>query len=138
MSKTIEDLARDFVRHVEVTEHDGSVELKVNGYAREVGEKLIALRDALAVHRDPWRPEVRAFATAMEAQLAANDHKPGWKADKAMDLLDRLDEEVEELRQAIMRPSGYEEGDRAVVSKEAADVGNFAMMISDVSGGLAP
>lgn len=43
-----------------------------------------------------WRPEVIAFADLMEAQLRANDHKPGWKDDLACDLLPRLREETDE------------------------------------------
>lgn len=74
------------------------------------------------------RPEVRAFADAMEEQLSANDHKGGWQRDTALSLLRRLREETTELARAI--------GGEGDVLKEAADVANFAMMIADVSGAL--
>lgn len=84
------------------------------------------------------RPEVRAFAEAMEAQLRANDHKPGWKNDSAFSLLVRLQEEKDELLEAVSCGRiGSPEWAKRVV-KETADVANFAMMIADVCGGLGP
>lgn len=80
------------------------------------------------------RPAVVDFAHAMEARLAANDHKGGWKEDSPAQLHARLVEEIAEL-----------EGEHSVRSErwnprrilaEAADVANFAMMIADVCGGL--
>jgi hypothetical protein len=44
-----------------------------------------------------FRPEVAAFAEAMEHELQANDHKGDWKDANALDLLRRLREEVKEL-----------------------------------------
>lgn len=84
------------------------------------------------------RHEVEAFAYLMERQLKANDHKPGWKNDDPLSLLDRLVEEVEELRLAIndtgaLRPSAFV---IQAVAKEAADVANFAMMIADFFSAL--
>lgn len=79
------------------------------------------------------RPEVRAFAEVMEAQLRRNDHKPGWKHDEPDALLKRLREETEELQEVCdeqTSDSGPE------ILREAADVANFAMMIADVCGGL--
>jgi NTP pyrophosphatase (non-canonical NTP hydrolase) len=67
----------------------------------------------------------------MEAQLRANDHKPGWKNDSLLSLISRCSEELIELRHEII-----EEYDPVRVLKEAADVANFAMMIADVCGGL--
>jgi len=80
---------------------------------------------------DGWRPEVRAFADLMEAQLRANDHKPGWKEDNAFALLERLREETEELNRAMYAHDGLEEFQQRI-ALEAADVANFAMMIADV------
>lgn len=90
------------------------------------------------------RPEVQRFAEIMEAKLVANDHKPGWKGDSAIALLNRLWEESNELGEAIAaRPYGIANdllnaSERAHIAAEAADVANFAMMIADVCGGLAP
>ena len=78
------------------------------------------------------RPEVQAFAEAMEAQLRANDHKPGWKQDTPSMLGPRLEEEVRELQAEVER--GIRRPDQ--ILKEAADIGNFAMMVADVTGSL--
>lgn len=84
-----------------------------------------------------WRPEVEAFADAMEAQLLANDHKPGWKRDFPSELLRRLKEESTELSRELREWDGSNANSPKRVLKEAADVANFAMMIADVCGGLA-
>jgi hypothetical protein len=68
------------------------------------------------------RPEVLWFAMQMEAQLRANDHKPGWKEDSIGALMERLFEEAHELDQSL---------NPIQTIKEAADVANFAMMIAD-------
>lgn len=75
------------------------------------------------------RPEVLAFARLMEQQLRAIDHKPGWQNDTPKALMQRLDEEVQELDEALIHS-------REQIAKEAADVANFALMIADVSGCL--
>lgn len=72
------------------------------------------------------RPEVQAFAEAMERRLQANDHKPGWKHDTVLSLQVRLDEEVAELDEAVHGTATKER-----ILDEAADVANFAMMIAD-------
>ncbi len=82
------------------------------------------------------RPEVRAFARLMEQQLRANDHKPGWKDDNPMALLDRADEELNELHVALIHAFVDMKGNRERVGREAADVANFALMIADVCGCL--
>lgn len=86
------------------------------------------------------RPEVHAFAQAMERKLRANDHKPGWKQDDPGALMDRVEEEAIELRCAASawRISGLRRTTIAEhVLEEAADVANMAMMVADVCGGLA-
>ncbi len=83
------------------------------------------------------RPEVAAFAQAMEAQLRANDHKPGWKDDHSRDLIGRMDDEYTELAQAVRFRLGRSPlTSPATILNEAADVANFAMMVADVCGGL--
>jgi NTP pyrophosphatase (non-canonical NTP hydrolase) len=66
----------------------------------------------------------------MEQKLRKHDAKKGqsWGDDGADDLMVRLDEETQELRDAIRR-SGNERGQEII--DEAADVANFAMMIAD-------
>lgn len=78
------------------------------------------------------RPEVIAFAVAMERKLKANDHKGGWHSCGLPYLLRRIKQEVEELETLVCstpRPPDQ-------VCGEAADVGNFAMMIADVMEAL--
>lgn len=85
-----------------------------------------------------WRPEVEAFADLMEAQLRANDHKPGWKGEPVWPLIERLHEEATELHEEV--DVGDNVGSSEWISRvgaEAADVANFAMMIADVCGALA-
>lgn len=77
-----------------------------------------------------WRPEVAAFADAMENKLRANDHKGGWKNDINLDLYYRMEEESRELLTAVATGRVDE------ILGEAADVANFAMMVADVCGVL--
>jgi NTP pyrophosphatase (non-canonical NTP hydrolase) len=77
------------------------------------------------------RPEVAAFALAMEDKLRQNDHKGGWDDCSKQYMAMRLTQEREELRDAIARGAPPEE-----ILKEAADVANFAMMVADLVGGL--
>jgi len=103
----------------------------------EAAEKLVtnwpSIRTALTISGTGWRPEVRAFADLMEAQLRKNDHKPGWKHDRPHLLLKRLYDEAAELGHAMPYDDDYE---AEIVGLEAADVANFAMMIADVCGAL--
>src|SRR3990167_7929067 len=88
------------------------------------------------------RPEVRAFAAAMEKKLRVNDHRPHWRGCDHRYLYGRLLEEVEELRVAALRwvdDQAKIQSDPAAPARvldEAADVGNFAMMVADVCGAL--
>lgn len=109
-------------------------------------DAILARQGPGPVEAVAWRPEVVAFANLMEAQLRANDHKPGWKGEFADELFPRIQEEAEELREAIVHHNRQVSlGDVALflpqsiaeVGREAADVANFAMMIADVCGALA-
>lgn len=73
------------------------------------------------------RPEVLDFAIEMEKKMAANDHKSGWRHYTRSYLAGKLVEEVSELLLAIEGGQSHE-----AIIQEAADVGNFAMMIADV------
>jgi hypothetical protein len=77
------------------------------------------------------RGEVVAFAEDMERKLKLNDHKGRWHAESLSYLFSRLHEKLTELEAAIMliRSSDHESVQHVV--NEAADVGNFAMMIAD-------
>lgn len=78
------------------------------------------------------RPAVRKFAEAMERKLQEHDHdrgEDGWLADDPASLLPRIEEELEELKDACS-PWHFSQAERA--RDEAVDVANFAMMIYDV------
>lgn len=77
------------------------------------------------------RPEVAAFAQAMELKLRENEHKGGWKNCDIFYLFSRLAEETAELKHAVI-----DRYPKTSVLDEAADVANFAMMIADVCGAL--
>ncbi|WP_461369704.1 hypothetical protein [Candidatus Darwinibacter acetoxidans] len=75
------------------------------------------------------RQEVKDFAKAMEYKLMCNDSKRHWENASREDcgwFLECLKEEVRELEEAL------EIGSVRDVVLEAADVGNFAMMIMNV------
>ena len=87
------------------------------------------MSDVLSVN--DLRPEVLAFAYLMERELRKHDDRPGWKDCRPDWLMGRLMEEVDELDTAIVGRFGPWS-----VASEAADVGNFAMMVADVRGEL--
>ncbi len=70
------------------------------------------------------RKEIMAFAEAMEYKLRENDHKGGWEESSMIDLKSNLKDEMLELFDALDNGTYYD------VLFEAADVGNFAMMIA--------
>lgn len=72
------------------------------------------------------RDHVAWFASAMEAELRTNDHKGGWDGSSVPWLLHRLHQELGELERAIQHGKPA-----AQVLSEAADAGNFLMMIAD-------
>ena len=104
---------------------------------KDVGTPGLARNEFEALH---------AFQGEQWRKLMANAHKGGWKDENVYDLLSRLGDEVRELEEAVhawdlakSRPITSSEvaADLAgKVAKEAADVGNFAMMVADVVGGL--
>lgn len=73
---------------------------------------------------------VQNFGNYMRSKLASNRHKGGWDGLSRKYLLSRLKEEVLELEEAVLAGGSHEE-----ICKEAADVGNFAMMLAEVCGG---
>lgn len=72
------------------------------------------------------RESVLFFAAEMDKKLRENDHKGDWLDLDLGYLQQRLLEEVNELFQSI------KQGDNKNSIKEAADVGNFSMMIADI------
>lgn len=76
------------------------------------------------------RDEVLAFAIQMEHLLRENEAKGGWRGMPLPSLLEKLKAEVKELEDAIKHSGGG-----IATCREAGDVGNFALMIFDVSLG---
>ncbi len=103
-------------------------------------------------HDPPWerKNKMRSvsadFVLAMEEKLqhGRNMGRTGWDSHwkkisvdsfGLTDLIDKLDEEVDELRAAVV----HTEADFTATGEirlEAADVGNIAMMIADMAGAL--
>jgi hypothetical protein len=87
------------------------------------------------------RPEVAAFALAMERKLRANDHKGGWGDEDRDWLIGRIKDETKELEEIVnLHESPTVEQSHDVlfwrnveqrVLDEAVDVANFALMVAD-------
>jgi len=73
------------------------------------------------------RTSVYEFITAMERELSANDHKPGWKDTDKQILHRRMIGNITELTYAI------QSRDAERIKKTCADIANYAMMIWDVT-----
>ena len=87
------------------------------------------------------RPEVAAFALAMEERLRANDHKGGWKRCSQRYLFNGILGELHELHAAWDLEPGAGELRFMRASRiraEAADLANYSMMLADVCGALQP
>lgn len=76
-----------------------------------------------------YASKIQAFGKLMEKQLRQNDHKGGWTDEADGYLLRRLQQEVNELVEAV-------KDRRTTIGAEAADVANFCMMIADNWGYL--
>lgn len=75
---------------------------------------------------------VAAFTGLMLKKLRENDHKTHWKNEGVVDLFEMLDGEVRELEVELTS----DRTSPVKISRECADIGNFALMIADVMGGL--
>lgn len=102
------------------------------GFLRQVYlpfvHKLLARAEARGpvTVRPEVRPEVQAFARAMEEQLRAHDDKGGWKNCGSNWLWARVQDEMLEV-DAARRGHGD-------LLHECADAANFLMMLCDVWG----
>jgi len=90
------------------------------------------------------RPCVLHFAVEMERKLKANDWKEHWSNFSVEYLVERADDELSELNQAIAdlsvaEAAGEDLGLLALrVADKAVDLGNFAMMIADTIDNMEP
>jgi len=75
----------------------------------------------------PWERDLKVHIDAMKYKLKKNAHKGKWENLDLGKALERLREEVAELEAAIA------EGNEIEIVLEAADVSNFAMMVSSIA-----
>ena len=75
----------------------------------------------------PLCAPIQSFAQDMQRKLDANHIKSGWDESALLWLLRRLRQETNELEKALRDPDALP----IDLIDEAADVGNFAMMIAD-------
>ncbi len=92
-----------------------------------------------AMERHYLRREVYEFARLMEDKLREHDEDrgvDGWKECDWGWLLDRLEEEMRELRMVFGKIDLFNDDEygNPRIASEAADIGNFAMFICDVLG----
>jgi len=82
------------------------------------------------------RPEVKAFAEAMEAKLRKHDKDRGdsWRDNSTIELYGRLKQEINEFVTAVFTPTEPDHEKR--VLDEGADAANFILFLVDVCGGL--
>jgi NTP pyrophosphatase (non-canonical NTP hydrolase) len=110
-------------------------EIERTGSLREVTAERIVATVREVERWQSLRPEVQAFALAMEEQLRANDAQKGttWQSDQTTwwPLWEHFCQEAVELHDAI------HSGDRAQILHEAADAANLAMMLADNLGALS-
>lgn len=121
----------------------GAEAAQLQAYIRQLE---LAMRDAADRQLEGTaglRPPVLAFAWLMEGKLRKHDADRGargWQDDRPEALRDRIGDELAEVTQALRQwtnPNSCEATARNTVANECADVGNFAMMVADVCGGLA-
>ena len=74
-----------------------------------------------------YEPALDRFVNVMRAKLAKPENiaKPHWRQCDLQFLVQRLEDEVQEMKEAI------DEGSKKSIRLECADVANFAMMIAD-------
>jgi hypothetical protein len=79
------------------------------------------------------RPEVIGFAVMMETVLVQNDWKGGWQDMEYDEILERIDQELAELKEAFtpLKTRFWATSEQENAKKEAIDVANFCMMLVD-------
>lgn len=74
-----------------------------------------------------YGPEMAKFLDAMVFKLRRNAHKGKWETVPMALALERLDDEMGELRSAVVNGSTME------ILMEAADVANMALIVANIS-----
>lgn len=75
---------------------------------------------------EQYKEDIRRFVDMMLYKLGKNAHKGRWEAMSVDDAFTRIQEELEELNQAIRGGNSIE------IQMESADVANFALILSSV------
>lgn len=115
---------------------DSTLKNKLVGFITGLHVKHMTKAGTEVIEAGQLRPAVQRFAEHMEDALRRNDHKGGWSNMSSSELMERLDQERLELKEATERStiSPMSLPANAKVVFEAADVANFAMMIADNHG----
>lgn len=95
---------------------------------RDLDKERAVLEAPVGARPDEIEVAVQQFAAVMLKKLRANAHKggrEGWINVTPIELIDRIREETAELEEAVMMGRSRE------AINEAADIGNFAMMVCD-------
>lgn len=82
---------------------------------------------AVPMELELYRHDIRRFLDAIIYKLKKNAHKGRWEGAKIRDYIRKLKDEVAELEDAIAGENHIE------IILEAADVANFAMIISSMA-----
>jgi len=93
---------------------------RVGDEPRTAGSITTLVNDAPTIHQ-----AIDDFGVHQAHKMLMTRNKPHWSSCSYPDLMRRLRSEFVELQEAI------ESGNRKAIVGEAADVGNFAMMIAD-------
>lgn len=76
---------------------------------------------------EPYAQDIRRFVEAMVYKLSVHSSKGRWENRPIADVLDALEGEVKELRDAVQR------GNMVEILLEAADVGNYGLIASAIA-----
>lgn len=90
----------------------------------KLGEPTKKLVVSIPPEVEQYAPEIRRFVEAMVYKLGVHADKGKWENQTIESRLPKLQDEVAELREAIER------GNMVEVMLEAADVANYALIIS--------
>lgn len=81
------------------------------------------------IMRSKTRKDVTAFAEAMESVLKEHDDRQGWENEHYDYLIDRLYDEIVELKKAIRKRNSNSVLHDNDIMHELVDVANFCMML---------
>lgn len=83
----------------------------------------------MKTYPEDWDRAIDRFANAMRTKIAIHADKGDWRHVPVRAILDKLHEELDELKRAV------DSGNSVEVTLEAADLAICAMMIDDIMNG---